>query len=229
MKKSKKFLSMLLAISMILAMSATAFAAEPAAKLSAHAGETVDIGVTIVHNDGTIEETVAYVDIPHNATVAMEDALTSAAAKNAAGISGKTFSPRATSFDQSLGSGTAHLQVSNPTSTTNVKVGEGTLQEDCDYLEIKFTDVDPGIKKINVRMENTHWTAANPNLNCFDTWSVVVSRHTCTATFYEGQNYPVGNPSAVCRLWKGDYIKVYASVGEGTQGDANYSTGVYFL
>lgn len=52
MKKFKKFLSMLLAISMILVISVPAFATEPSGKISKFAGDTTNVGVCSTDENG---------------------------------------------------------------------------------------------------------------------------------------------------------------------------------
>ena len=225
MKKSKKLLSVLCAVCMILAMAVPAFAAETT--LSANAGKDIIVDTIWVKPDGEIARFTSTVSIPENATPAQEDALTSQAALAVTGINSSNLTrSMLRSGSQNLGSGTEqYLPAALPSETSRLIIGSGTLEQDSSYLQVKFSNADDAIGQLNIRLENSYWTVGSPNLNCYTKETNISSRGDCTIIMYDGTKYGLNN-TASCRLKDGDYIKVYASAD--VAGYVDYTTDVYF-
>ena len=197
MKKAKKFLAILCACCMTLAMMAPAFAVE-AAPISEYAGQTVQC--VIVPDDPNQEPYTIDIAIPANATKAEEPALVSAAVAEA--TSGAPISNRAVRDGPFI-----ELSVMDDVPTMmpglDLYVGGGRLSETYLTTTVVFTGLKNGngATTLYVRLENE---TANKS------WTKNISL-SGTGYFVA---FTYGNTSGL-NLEKGSTISAYAYPNKG--------------
>lgn len=212
MKKFKKVISLLLAISMILAMSVSAFAAEPAAEISKFAGKTMTVGLYRSDADGATVREELHVYIPDNATVETQCQLVNAAvmAMEPMPMSNNDFTPMGTT---DLKDGTVRLTQADLSTPSGAKLtDEITLDKDYEYIYVQFYDIEVETGNptaINVRIQNNNHVGS---YNVYRT-GAIDTKYDDASVFMQHKHFYGGG---TCYLNKGDNLSVWGSTDTGT-------------
>lgn len=214
MKKSKKFLSMLLAVSMIMAMSVSAYAAdEPATEISKFAGQTMTVGLYRLAEDGSTIREELHVDIPEGATVETQCKLVSEAAMAAVKPMALSANESYLGQDRIDGDTDLRLTQADLSAPSGAELGDTfTLSKNYEAIFVQFYDIvtqTGSPTKINVRVQNND---QSNSYNVYDTDTINWTKETAKVVMYEGETYGGG----VCRLRSGDHISVWASTDTGS-------------
>ena len=204
MLKSKKLVSMLLAVVMMLSLGSVGVFAE----------ETTTTTTAIITNDDVTQETVEVsVNIPDNAS---EDDIYNIlfdAAKEIAGI--EADSAPAGIMPAYLPSGGVKLcnystiLSNNYPNYSQTQLGGFSLNNNVSKLGIGLTGISDINAKINLRLHNTAYSNNNNDPYILNQ-SVSLPDYDCLFTFFSGVQYPSGGATA--SFPAGSSFLVYASV-----------------
>lgn len=202
MKKSKKFLSVLCTVCMILAMSAPAFAATnentDTSDISVFAGGEKAIHLVNLHTDGTQTSYDFSVSIPKNADVAEESALTMAAVHNAVNQPAARM-PADPIFTKS----DVTIDTANPSKPDGNFIGTINLKQSYSTLYVEFVNFAPSCSHLNIRVYNDK-IGGNIYKGTDD-----ISKAKTLITMIDGNPYGDGELS----LSANSNISIYASTG----------------
>lgn len=210
MKKSKKFLSVLCAVCMILAVSAPAFAASSdTSMISTNAGTTLSYDVVFVSSQGNTSKTIS-VAIPQNATPEDEQSLINSAVQSGLGLR----TTRGTDNVYFIGSekSTEKVYIAAAKDGGSSQVGNEIGDVDVDgtftYMQVVFSSIPSDMKRINIRFANSsHKTGADSNVYTYTT--------TGTILVYDLQHLP-DDDGGQFHIDDGDNIALAASGADST-------------
>lgn len=202
-------ISLLCAIAMMLLLATPAFAIGP---VSAYAGSTISVQVSVINASDEVTTTLIQVPVPATATEAQVGALALSAASQTKLVGGISSVPTSRGFDRADDVSTQGLTLINSSKYTYV--GGGTLAKDYKTLIVEITEVaTASASKILMRVN----TSNNPTVDYDKTADIPYSGAEVYIVYICGTGPSGDNLS----MNIDDKISVYAKLDTG---GANFNT-----